>query len=431
MSQNQEVELEINLFSPENMIDPYPVYKLLRDEEPVHYLRDMNLHVVTRYDLLRDVIKRTEEFSSKYDQFMGGAQMQMFNTLSDDQKAEAFKIAQGMIDIPPTMLTLDEPEHTRYRSLVSKLFTGGQVKKSEADVRAVIEENITAMKGKGRLDFMEAFAFPVPLEIISDRLGIPADKQSRDFFYEAATSAAAALKMAPVPPEQILIRMKTAVDLQKFLIRLVDECRQKPKDDMISILANSKLTEEEGRERDLTHGEILSVLNQFLVAGHETTASTFGWAMLVLCDNPDLEDQLRGDEKRIKTFVEEVLRFEAPVQGLPRVVTRDTDLGGYPLKKGDMLMLRYGAANRDERQFNEPDKINIHREKAGMQMAFGSGVHFCIGSPLARQELNIGFYELLRNFKNFQLDPDVGRPVADPSFILRALPELRVTYQDI
>ena len=430
MSQNQEKVPSGNLFSPENMIDPYPLYKQLRDEEPVHYLEEMNLHVVTRYDLLRDVIKRTDDFSSKYDQFMGGAQMEMFNTLSDQQKAEAFKIAQGMIDIPPTMLTLDEPEHTKYRSLVSKLFTGGQVKKSEADVRAVIEENILEMKDRGKVDFMEVFAFPVPLEIISDRLGIPRDTESRKFFYEAATSAASALKMAPVPPEQILGRMQTAVDLQKFLIELVEVCRRAPRDNMISILSNSKLTEEDG-ERELTHGEILSVLNQFLVAGHETTASTFGWAMLVLCDNPELEDQLRGDEGRIKTFVEEVLRFEAPVQGLPRVVARDTELGGYTLKKGDVMMLRYGAANRDERQFSEPDKINIHREKAGMQMAFGSGVHFCIGAPLARQELNIGFYELLQNYKNFRLDPDWGRPVADPSFILRALPELRITYQSV
>jgi len=426
MSEDAILEEQVNLFSPENMVDPYPAYKALRDSEPVHYLKDMNLHVVTRYDLLRDVIKRTEDFSSKYDQYMGGAQLEMFNTLSDEQKTEAFKIAQEMIEIPPTMLTLDEPEHTKYRSLVSKLFTGGQVKKSESDVRAVIEKNVQRMEGKTKADFMDLFAFPVPLEIISDRLGIPGDKESRDFFYEAATSAASALKMAPIAPEQILHRMRIAVDLQQFLVGLIKECRQTPQDNMISILSNSKLVDE---DRELTHGEILSILNQFLVAGHETTASTFGWAMLVLCDNPGLEDQLRGDEKRIKTFVEEVLRFEAPVQGLPRVVARDTDLGGYPLKKGDVMMLRYGAANRDERQFSEPDKINIHREKAGMQMAFGSGVHFCIGAPLARQELNIGFFELLENYKNFRLDPDWGRPVADPSFILRALPELRITYQ--
>lgn len=118
------------------------------------------------------------------------------------------------------------------------------------------------------------------------------------------------------------------------------------------------------------------------------------------------------------------------MQGLPRLVTRDTELGGYALKEGDMLMLRYGAANRDERQFENPDDVDVERAKAGMQMAFGSGVHHCIGAPLARQELNIGFYELVEHFQDFALDASKGRPVADPSFILRGLPHLNVTYQE-
>lgn len=418
-------ESSIQLFSPEHLVDPYPAYKQLRDDDPVHFMPEMNLHVVTRYDLLREAIKRTDDFSSKYDQFLGGAQQMMFMTLSEQQQAEAMAINEKMVEIPPTMLTLDEPEHTQYRSLVSKLFTVTQVKKSEDSVRAVIDKNIAAMKGKTAADFMSLFAGPVPLEIISDRLGIPAE--DRPFFYEAATAAAAGLKMAPVPPEALIHRMQLGLDLQKLLIRLVEARRAEPREDMITILANSKLEEV---DRELTHGEILSVLNQFLVAGHETTTSTFGWGMLALCDNPAIQEQIRGDEKRVKTFVEEVLRIEAPVQGLPRLVARDTELGGYALKKGDMMMLRYGAANRDERQFENPDSVDIDREKAGMQMAFGSGVHHCIGAPLARQELNIGFYELVEHFADFKLDPAKGRPVADPSFILRGLPELHVNYKE-
>ena len=165
---------------------------------------------------------------------------------------------------------------------------------------------------------------------------------------------------------------------------------------MITILANAKLEDE---DRQLTHGECISVLNQFLVAGHETTSSAFGWGMLLLCRNPHVQDEIRGDEKLIKTFVEEILRLEAPVQGLPRLVKKDTDLGGYALKAGDMIMLRYGAANRDERQFEKPDELNIHRPKAGSQLAFGAGVHFCIGAPLARQELNLGFKRILDGAK--------------------------------
>lgn len=417
-------ETSIQLFSPENLIDPYPAYKQLRDEAPVYFMAEMNLHVVTRYDLLREAIKRTDDFSSKYDQFMGTAQEMMFKTMSEEQLAQAVAINEAMVITPPTMLTLDEPEHTQYRSLVSKLFTASQVRKSEEDVRRVITKNIEAMKGKTVADFMKIFAFPVPIEIISDRLGIP--EEDREFFYEAANAAAGALKMAPAPPEELLRRLQLGLDLQKLLIRLIEARRAEPKGDMITILSNSKLEEE---DRQLTHGEILSVLNQFLVAGHETTTSTFGWGMMALCDKPEIQDEIRGDEKRIKTFVEEVLRIEAPVQGLPRLVTRDTELGGYALKKGDMMMLRYGAANRDERQFENPDEVDVNREKAGMQMAFGSGVHFCIGAPLARQELNIGFMQLMEHFKNFRMDESKGRPVADPSFILRGLPSLPVTFE--
>ena len=193
---------------------------------------------------------------------------------------------------------------------------------------------------------------------------------------------------------------------------------------MITILANAKLADE---DRLLTHGECISVLNQFLVAGHETTSSAFGWGMLLLCRNPEVQDELRGNARLIKTFVEEILRLEAPVQGLPRLVTRDTELGGYPLKAGDMVMLRYGAANRDERQFEAPDELNVHRQKAGAQLAFGAGVHFCIGAPLARQELNLGFLALLDRLENIRL-AEGARPEAEVSFILRNLPELPITY---
>ena len=132
-------EQAVQLFSPENLIDPYPAYKQLRDEAPVYFMPELNLHVVTRYDLLRDAIKRADEFSSKFDAFMGGARDVVFQMLNDEQKAQAKAIEEKMVHIPPTMLTLDEPEHTQYRSLVSKLFTVSQVKKSEDDVRRVIE----------------------------------------------------------------------------------------------------------------------------------------------------------------------------------------------------------------------------------------------------------------------------------------------------
>ena len=416
----------MSLFDVETLLDPYDAYKDLRDSEPVHFEAAMNVHVVTRYDLVREAIRDTETFSSQYDGFLAASQIMMFEQASPEIQQQMMEITAKMVEIPPTMLTLDEPAHTKYRSLVNQLFTAGQVRIAEPTVQAVVDANADRMFAEDHAEFMGSFAFPVPLKIIGDRLGIPEDE--REFFDHAATEAAGGLRLTPLTGEQMVSRTQTGLDLQQFLIGIVEARRAEPQEDMITILANSKLEDE---DRLLTHGECLSVLNQFLVAGHETTSSAFGWGMLLLCQNPSVQDELRGNEKLIKTFVEEILRLEAPVQGLPRLVTKDTELGGYALKQGEMVMLRYGAANRDERQFENPDELNIHRQKAGAQLAFGAGVHFCIGAPLARQELNLGFKKLLDCGRNFRLNENMSAPQAEASFILRNLPELHIQYERI
>ncbi len=414
---------EVRLFDPETLVDPYPAYKQMRDTAPVYYLPEMNVHVITRYDLLREAIMDTDTYSSKYDSFLRESQRIMFENAAPEIQAEMMNVMSEMVEIPPTMLTLDRPDHTKFRSLVDKLFTVKRIKAAEPAVQAVIDKAISDFDGETSIDFVDRFAFPVPLTIIADRLGIP--EEDRDFFDDAATAAASALRLTPLSGEEMLRRAKLAVALQKFLIGLVEARREDPQDDMITILATTKL---EPDDRYLTHGETISILNQFLVAGHETTASTFAWGMLILCQNPELQNQLRDEPSLTKTFVEEVLRLESPVQGLPRLVTKDTELDGYPLKAGDMVMLRYGAANRDERKFENPDICDLHRDKAGAQMAFGSGVHFCIGAPLARQELTLGFPALLRHGRNFRLNPEKQAPQAEASFVLRNLPFLHIEF---
>ncbi len=423
-------ETTINLFDHQTLKDPYTAYQALRDEQPVHYAAAMNLHVVTRYDLVRQAIKDTKTFSSRYDQFLLASQEIMFAQAAPEVQQKLTELAGRMVPTPPTMLTLDEPDHTKYRSLVNQLFVASRIKAAQPAVQAVIDGRIEALTEdvttNGSTNFIRTFADPVPLRIIGDRLGIPEDR--REFFDHAATQAASALRLTPLAGDALVERAQTALDLQQLLIELVEARRVKPDEDMITILANSKLEEE---DRYLTHGECIGILNQFLVAGHETTSSTFGWGMLLLCQNPELQDELRGNDKLIKTFCEEALRLESPVQGLPRLVTRDTELGGYPLKQGELIMLRYGAANRDERQFENPDEIDVHRHQAGAQLAFGAGVHFCIGAPLARQELNLGFAALLAAGRNFRLADAGIKPESEASFILRNLPELPLSFDPV
>ncbi|MEM7220268.1 MAG: cytochrome P450 [Pseudomonadota bacterium] len=414
-------EPDINLFDPATLIDPYPAYQTLRDEAPVYFAPAMNVHVITRYDLVRAAIKDTKTFSSRFDGFLQESQRIAFANASPEVQAELMRLGGEMIDLPPTMLTLDEPDHTRYRSLVNKLFTVSRIRESQAAVAGVIDDTIAGLGGASAFEFVTGFAAPVPLRIIADRLGIP--EADRDFFDDAATAAASALRLTPLPGEEMVRRAQLALDLQKLCVRLVEERRAQPADDMITILANSKL---EGEDRLLTHGECISILNQFLVAGHETTASAFAWGMLLLCRNPDLQERLRAEPELVKTFVEETLRVEAPVQGLPRLVTQDTELGGVALPAGSMVMLRFGAANRDEREFPNPEQVDLQRRRAGAQLAFGSGVHFCIGAPLARQELNLGFPALIDYAAEFALDPDKPAPEAEASFVLRNLPQLHV-----
>jgi cytochrome P450 len=414
---------DINLFDPAVLVDPWEAYQRLRDESPVHFLAAGNMHVVTRYDLVLQVLRDTETYSSQYGPFIDATRQHWLESAAAPVREQFLKIAGQMLPPVDTLLTADPPTHKKYRSQVDRVFSAGNVRKMEPYVQQIIDESIDGFIYQGEVEFIQAFSLPVPLRIISDRLGVAA--QDRPFFYEGATVAASSLRLTQHTDDEMLRRAQVLVDLQDFMVQLVQKRRQDPRDDMCTILAEVRL-EDEGRL--LNPAELWSILNQFLVAGHETTTSTFGWGMLLLCQNPDIQEQLAGDPRAIRTFCEEALRLEAPVQGLPRVVTKDTELGGYPLKAGAMLMLRYGAANRDERHFECPVKVDIHRKNAGSQLAFSAGIHHCVGAPLARQELNLGFAALLSRMKNFRIAPGHAQPKAEPSVILRSLPELYVEF---
>ena len=414
---------DIQLFDVQTLKSPHAAYKRLRDEAPVYFAQELGVHVVTRYDLLREALRDSETFSSQFGAFLQEPQRRRFESASAQTQEAILAITDQLIFEPPTMLTLDRPEHTHYRTLVNELFTGSRIKRAQDAVQQVIDDTVESFAGCTAIEFVSQFALPIPLKIIGDRLGVPDDE--RELFGRCASNAADSLRLIFYDDQEMIRRMQLELDLQRLMLRIYRARCASPRDDMISILATSKLQPE---GRPLSEGEVLSILRQFLVAGHETTSSAFGWGMLALCERPALQDALRSHPEKIRTFVEEALRVESPVQGLPRVVTKDTELGGYALKAGDFVMLRYGAANRDERAFENPDQVDIDRRKAGTQMAFGSGVHHCIGAPLARQELNLGFAALLKRVENIRLDPDQPPPEAEPSFVLRNLAHLHIRF---
>jgi cytochrome P450 len=413
----------INLFDPAVLVDPWHAYQVLRDEAPVQFMPAGQVHVVTRYDLVMQVLRDSQTYSSQYGPFIDETRQHWLSGASPSVREQYLKIASQMLAPLDTLLTADPPTHKKYRSKVDKIFTATKVRHMEPHIQQVIDEAIDGFIEKGQVDFMQAFALPVPLRIISDRLGVP--PKDRPFFYDGATVAASSFRLTTYCDDELLRRAQVMVDLQNYMVDLVQARRKDPADDMCSVLGEVWLDDE---QRPLNPAELWSILNQFLVAGHETTASTFGWAMLLLCQSPELQAQLLDDPHAVRTFCEEALRLESPVQGLPRLVTKDTELGGYPLKAGAMLMLRYGAANRDERHFECPAQVNLQRKNAGSQLAFGSGIHHCVGAPLARQELNLGVSSLLSRMKHFRLTPGHEEPKAEPSVILRSLPALNVQF---
>ena len=419
-----EIDLStIRLSSEETLIDPWETYRTLRDRAPVYRAQDLGLTIVTRYDLIMEVIRDVETYSNA-SPFIAEVQINSLMAAPPEVQTQIVALQQGRLPPADTLLSADPPVHTRYRSQVSGLFTAGRVKKMQPYVDEIIRESIDAfIDEEGPIDYVEHFAFPVPLRIIADRLGVPA--KDRAFFYDGATAAAALLRMTTPPPEEMLRRAKLSVELEKFMIELVEKRRSDPKDDLCSALGAARLEDE---DRPFNSAEIWSILTQFLVAGHETTSSTFGFAMKLLCENPGLQDQIRGDERLIRVFVEEALRLEAPVQGLPRRVTRDTELGGVELAEGETLMLRYGAGNRDERQFPNPDVVDLDRTHPGAHLSFGSGTHHCPGAPLSRQELNRGILALLDRMENIRLSPAHPAPRPEPSLVLRNLPELWIEF---
>ncbi len=414
-------QANINIFDPTVLLDPYDAYAELRKGPALHFVPEMNVHVATRYDVVKAIIQDTKAFSSEYTVFFEKMREAGIAAATSEVRAELGRLAGELVEQVPTMLTLDEPGHSKYRSLVSALFTVGEIRKSEETVQAVVDQTIASLEDHTAIEFMEGFAFPVPLAIIGQRLGIP--EADVPLFEKGATAAASALRLTPLSAEEMIERAQTAVDLQNLLIRLTEERRSSPTDDMISILANAKL---ENEDRYLDHPEIQSILNQFLVAGHETTTSAFGWGMLLICKEPEVQSRLARDPSTLQVFIEESLRLEAPVQGLPRLVTRDTEIEGCKLMAGEIVFLRYGSANRDEAKFEQSDMCKLDRKKAGAHFAFGAGVHACIGAPLSRQELSLGWKALLNHGENFRLSPDNPEPQAEMSFILRNLPELHI-----
>ena len=405
---------DYDFFSPEVIESPYEFYQVVRREAPVYHLPDTNIFMVSRWDDIRQINRNTKTFSNDFHDLLQGP----------EPSAAAAKIYQDAYEHVPTLLTLDPPEHKVFRSLINKVFSSSRVAKMHDYNEQVVDELIDGFIEKGHCEFVHDFATPFPVYVIADQLGVPREDLRR---IKAWSDAFASRLGGMATPEEEVENARLIVEYQHYMARIIADRRVEPRDDMISDLSNSTIKHADG-ERLMTIEELLSMIEQLLVAGNETTTSATTGGLLSLILLPDQLQTLLDDPSMIGNAVEEILRMESPSAGLWRVVTEDTTLQDVAIPKGSLLMLRYAAANRDERVFDDPEKMDVCRRNAGDNIAFGYGTHFCPGAMLGRKEMQVAFSRLLHRLTNIQLAEGKNDLTHWPNVVLRGLKELHIIF---
>jgi cytochrome P450 len=405
---------KVHPFDPALLASPFEYYRALRAEAPVHRDPFTGIHHVASYDLVLDVLRDFETYSNRFAPAMGGAALAQ---LAGDPDLAA--LARDSYPPVDTMLTADPPEHRRFRGLVSKAFTPRRVDALESGVAGLAEELIDRFAGDGHFEVLSQFSVPLPLTVIADQLGVPrADLPKFKRWTDGFTAQLSGLAFGEDAKEAA----RRIFEFQRYFAARVEEARRAPREDIISDLVRARL---EG-ERPLDMPETLSILQQLLVAGNETTAAAIAEGLLLLVRHPDQLARVREEPSLVPNLVEEVLRLATPTASMFRKVTRDVVLGGVAIPAGSMLLLRFASANRDEAHFPEPDRFDVNRTNAAEHLAFGHGIHFCIGAALARREMQVAFRALLERFEDFRLSPGRPEPSYKPSVLLRGLAELHL-----
>ena len=409
---------EVDTFDHGFLQDPHPFYERLRNEAPVFRDPKNNIVYVSTYDLIRDVNSKPKLFSNNFaTQLRAGARK--------EQDPEEIAIVSQGWSVANTMLTADPPDHTRYRKLAMKAFTYKRVLQMTDYVEELVNTLIDNLPQSGKLEFKSQFANQLPMFVIADALGVP--REMYDQF--EAWSDAFVIQLGGVSPKDVrLDAARKVVEFQKYFVSVIDEKRKNPTEDVISDLVHADLSEE-GDDRKMNYEELLSILQQLLVAGNETTAHMLTAGLYFLLTHPDQMEMLSNDPTLVDNFVEETLRYLSPTNNMWRVATQDTEIAGVPVKKDDLILVRYGSGNRDENKFSDGNRFNIHRENAKDHLAFGAGIHTCLGSQLARKELRTAFPILLKRLKNIRLDPDNDQLVFLPSILLRGVVALHIEYE--
>jgi len=353
------------------MEDPYPVFAELREKAPVFHAANRGLFVVSRYDDIRAILLDPESYASGQG-----------------------TVPTGFVSAKPMMISQDPPVHTRLRAATHLRFTPRRMAALDGFIRRTTAELLDAIDPSEEVDLFDALTDPLPVAVITEMLGIGFEDR-REFSYYAGAIIHAVEGEGPSAEEAIQW-------IYRYLEGVLRERSSRPGDDLVSALLHS----DQGQPA-LSHDEVVGFCALLLMAGTETTTNALGNAVVLLQEHPALRARLVEHPDELPSVIEELLRLEAPVPGLSRVTTRDVEIRGIPIPKGERVHMAFAAANRDPRVFPDPDVLDPTRSP-NPHLAFSLGIHFCLGASLARTEMRIALEELLARFPDYRAFPERG-----------------------
>jgi cytochrome P450 len=372
------------IFNPllaDTRADPYPTYRQLRDEDPIHCSPTSGAWFITRYadciELLRD-----PRFSAT--------------------RGRAGNYEDEGREVVPSMLTQDPPDHTRLRNLVNRAFLPRVVEALSPRIEAWVTELLDAAQSRGGMDLIKDFASPLPIVVIAELMGVPVADRAIFEAWSSSDRTGSKLDLEPDDPQAGYFRA------------LIAHRRAEPRDDFLTRLMAA----------DLTELELIAMCRLILIAGNETTVNVLGNGLLALLEHPDAMTRLRAEPGLIETAVEELLRFDSPVQLTGRVALEDIEWEGKRIPAWSNVVGILGAANRDPEVFANPDELDLTRDP-NPHLAFGRGIHFCLGAPLARLTARIAIRQVLERFPNFRL---AGKPELQRTVVLRGRRRIPVAF---
>jgi len=389
----------LSFADPAVQLCPFHAYKKLHAEARVYRDPVTGFYEVSGFDDLSKIVMDPATFSSVHAIYADKSK------LSPNPEVRRLLTEEGFPNLP-TLINADEPAHRMYRKLVDTSFLPNRVKALEAHITELVTTLMDKFADRGTAEFVAEFATPLPLYVISDLIGVSRERAA-DF--RVWSDAMINVHQPQITPERQIELTRQIVAMQQFFAAEFENAKANPGPNILGDLVRAQI---EGRP--VNPAEAVNLLTSVLVAGNETTNAALGSAMRRLIQTPGLEAQLRAEPEKIPAFIEETLRLDSPLQSQFRRNVKEVEIAGVTIPADSIIVLRLGAGNRDEQRFTRADEINLDRNRVRQHLAFGQGIHMCIGHLLARSELNISYRLLLGRLRNFRL---TGEIKYEPSFI--------------